>query len=265
MQLCFSGGSRAKGLTGFLLCGFLSFSFVGVDRSLKAEETGQSIEIQGVEFPPYALYNSETGEYSGLDVEIVREAFAAVGIDVSYAFMPWARAFKNVAEGRALALVTCLYNRERLELFRYSNAVSTADFSFVGLGSHLKPEDFSLGEAEDYKIGVGKGYASTRILEKRGFPKLDYSSDDLSLIRKLINKRVDLLYGNSVAFRYQLAPFVEAGEVWDSTEQEHNQYLCISRKHPRSEYYLDKFNEGLVLIKAQGVHQEIAKKYTSFQ
>ena len=70
----------------FLLFVFISNSF-----------SQESIRIVTGEYPPYL---SKHLKYNGVGLRIIKESFALEGIKVEYSFVPWARAFRFVKNGK---------------------------------------------------------------------------------------------------------------------------------------------------------------------
>ena len=73
----------------------------------------------------WAPYLSEHLPHHGAASHIVKEAFAAVGIQTQYGFFPWKRSYKLARQGKWGGTLVWVYTPERAKDFYYTDVVIT--------------------------------------------------------------------------------------------------------------------------------------------
>ena len=228
---------------------------------------GNEVILTTGDWPPYVF---ETGPDKGPMADLVIAAFNEVGITAKIVFYPWKRTEDEVRQGNAFAAFPYALNPERQEEFDFSNPLYTVKAKFF-FNKKYHPNGIpfeNLADLKNYKIGglLGSWYEPT--FKEAGLQVEFVSSTDQN-VEKLARGRIDLmieeensvwtlirqLYPNEVdQFATLEKPLEQPGVVNDLS-------LMVSRSYPNSAKLLEKFNEGLAVIRANGVYEQILEKY----
>jgi polar amino acid transport system substrate-binding protein len=200
---------------------------------------------------------------TGMSNEIVRAAYKAVGVDVSFQVGPYNRLLKSVREGALLGAfnvpkessVDGLYVFGKIPLF---TALSAYYHNRDQPLAATRKEDLINGE----KVGVvfDYGYGDFFSSNHR-ITKIEVRSDLLNL-RKLAKGRIDA----TILYDKTAKKLIEENGLTDKIEKAFDSeradiYVAFSKALPKAQYYADKLDEGLAIIKANGTYQKILEAY----
>ncbi|WP_137939494.1 transporter substrate-binding domain-containing protein [Chitinivorax sp. B] len=226
---------------------------------------GQPLQAQVIlkiatgELPPYA---TKSRPDSGIALNVIRRAFARVGYQVEYHFMPWSRAQAETRIGKWDATAYWGRTSERERDFLLSDNVLTEQWVF--LHRRKTPFDWqTLDDLANYQIAVIQDYTYTPDFRARlASRKLhgDATPDDLAALRKLILGRVDIVpMERNVAcdllkrfFREEEADQLAAHPKLMTDR--FTTHLMLTRSKPTSTKVLQDFNEGLKQLRDSGEH-----------
>ena len=107
----------AIGLCSFIFCLTLQAQ---VMPELQAEPRVKSFNIAAPEIRPF-IYLNDKGENDGLLIETIQKLNESGKFNVSVKIMPWARALKEVKDGRFDALMPTVYSAERAVFLSFPN------------------------------------------------------------------------------------------------------------------------------------------------
>lgn len=213
----------------------------------------QVLKISSGLWPPFTGESlPDNGEIS----KLVREAFLNQDIQVEFRFMPWARALKEVQEGRVQASILWRKTPKRQEKLYFSDAVAEVDIVFF----HHKSRPIqweTLNDLKKYHIGAVRGFKYQSEFDAMlgsGELTVELMVNDQQNIRKLLHGRIDL------------APIVQNSGNWminhNLTEDEskwitHHPkplahqalHLVASKQWKDSDKLISRFNKGLANIK----------------
>ena len=160
------------------------------------------IRVITEEFPPYD-FMGESGKVEGLSTDVVRAVLEDLGIDVKIEIFPWARAYKMVTQNPDTMLFSVVRTEEREPFFHWVGVVCDVRSYLFKLKSRDDITSEKLSDLKKYSIGVVRGWAGQKYLEKNGFKRLQkVARSDLN-IKKLVKGRVDLIedYDANLIFR----------------------------------------------------------------
>lgn len=241
-------------LTGALACGVLMFSSAVQGRMVLHLATG--------ELPPYA---TESRPDQGIVLALIRKAFDQAGYDVKYHFMPWSRAQVETRLGKWDGTAYWGKTADRARDFWLSDNVLTEQWVFV----HRKDMPFDWHHEADlapYTIAVIPDYTYTptfRKLLSEGTLKGDTTPDDLSGLRKLLFKRVDLLpiERNVACFllhkRFSAEQIQQLAAHPKRMTDQFTTHLMLSRQRAASPAILKAFNKALAELYRKKVPQQL--------
>lgn len=173
---------------------------------LSAPACAASITAVTTEFPPF---QSAQPQPWGIALETARQLAKANGDTLDVRFLPWARAYQ-MAETTPGLMIFCLARTPQREAqFGWIGEIAPNDVTVWRLATRQEVRARNLEEARVWQLGATAGDVKMQYLLQQGFvpgQNLQESSDDLSNIRKLFARRIDLLpFSNHIVLRYRSA------------------------------------------------------------
>ena len=230
---------------------------IGTFNAKAADE--EVLEILAVNWPPYEFEKPEDG-LKGFDVEVVEEVFQRMGKPAKVVFRPWARAKKLVFEGRGFALLSCSYRKEREEFVHFTDPISQTTHGFFYHRQYGGELPDSVEAFRGHTVAVVRDYSQHSDLKKLNIEAHVVNSDRIAItvVAKervefaYIPKEVAALAAKQLGFTRDLAykPF-----------RTNSLHLCISRKWPKAEDFVLRFNKGLDEVQEDGTFAAIHSKY----
>lgn len=214
----------------------------------------------------YAPYTLSDQNGSGVVLDVVRQAFAAVDIEVTFEFYPWARGESLVAQGDAFGTAPYFKTDEREKVYDFSDPI-VFSFNKFFYNKENFPEGFTWNTLEDfqgYTMGGILGYWYLPAFEDAGLTVEAVATDEQNLA-KLIDQRIDFTVideatGTLIMSENFLYDMDKIG-VLEKPESFTEFHLLISRTYPNATVLTEKFNQGLVIIKGTGEYQQILDQY----
>lgn len=213
-------------------------------------------------FPPFKIESTTTGApHSGIDLDIIEQAFGVTGQTVSFDFYPWKRAVAMVQKGKAHALCGCDYRPEREEEYIYSDMVGFhSQGVFVTADSPITDVQ-SLHDLSGKTIGTVRGYALEKTLADMPNIKIAPANNGDQLLSQLLNKRVDAIYAYRDVILYRQKLSTHAGDIRYFELKSLPYYVCFSRNIPEIRTVVDAFNQGIRTIRFNGIYDDIRQTY----
>lgn len=220
------------------------------------------IELFVVHYPPYEIIDP-AGVISGIDVEVARKAFEAVEIPIVVKTAPWKRILKNIEYGRIAGTITCSQRPGRDTYIHYSDPISNAQQVFFSAVDTPISSLKNFSDIANYTVTVVDGWGIQKELEYAGIdhlPTLDVSSG----INAIVYRDVEFFYNGFLTTQYQarvmgLENKIKATFLEDRGKTDF--HICFSKAYPEYKLLTQRFNEGLKLIKSNGVFDEIYQRY----
>lgn len=226
---------------------------------IAAEKT---IELFTVHYPPYTIIDAQEN-ISGIDVEVTRAAFAAVGIDVNMSVAPWKRIEKNIKHGRITGTITCSKRASRAEFIVYSDQLSEAHQVAVVAANASTRKIKNLADLNKFQVTVVEGWGVERELTTANIEHATTPDID-SGIRSVIYRDIDVFYNGELASLYHARQLDLQNKIKThrfADKESTPFYLCLSKIYPGNVQLLEQFNMGLQAIQASGEFDKIYKKY----
>jgi polar amino acid transport system substrate-binding protein len=200
---------------------------------------------------------------SGMSNEIVRAAYKAVGIEVSFQVGPYNRLLKSVRDGGLLGAFNVPKERSNEGLYIFGK---TPLFTALSAYYHNRDNPLSATRKEDLvngeKVGVvfDYGYGDFFTNNDR-IAKIEVRSDLLNL-KKLAKGRLDA----TILYDKTARKLIEENGLGDKIAKAFDSesadiYVAFSKVFPKAQYYADKLDKGLAIIKANGDYQKILDAY----
>ncbi|WDE07682.1 transporter substrate-binding domain-containing protein [Thalassomonas viridans] len=236
----------------FLPVCLLIASSAGAVKSF-AQET---IRIATGEYPPY--YSRQYKNF-GPTPAIVIAAFARVNIKVEFGFFPWNRSLE-LAKNNVWDATCCWFKTSGWEdYFYYSDGVRSREKIFF----HLKSYPFhwqSYDDLQEMKIGTTVKYAygdDFDAANKAGKLRIEQAPSNKMNLKKLLAGRIHIFPIDRLMGYQLLDEFFTPEQARLITHHSKilfsgNVRLLISKKNPKSQYLIEKFNLGLKKLKESG-------------
>ncbi|RTZ15622.1 transporter substrate-binding domain-containing protein [Vibrio aquaticus] len=237
-----------------ILC-FVSYCFL----SLSFQASAKNVDATQAVWPPY-VFDSVN---SGLAIEIVQEAYATQGYDLTMEIKPWLRSLKEVRNKQKDVLVSIWWSDDRTEKLDFSVPYLLVQLKFVVLKENaFEYKDFTslsgmkVGVIEDYGYGeaFNQSDAFTRIV-----------AEDLETnVRKLRAKRIDAIIADERATLHtmkQLGLDIQDFYFVDKSLMIKPVHLAVAKDHPDKQKLMVKFMIGLHTLKQNGRYDALLEKY----
>ncbi|SBS33736.1 Bacterial extracellular solute-binding proteins, family 3 [Marinomonas aquimarina] len=252
---------------------WIRLQIVALMLMVNAQAQAESIELYGIHFPPYAIdshivppYNTELhadGIY-GVDIEIIREAYASQGIDVSFKMGAWKRIMRDVEQGLILGTASCRAITSRANFSYFSDPVSYSSMVLATAKDFLGPQSqHSLDILQQYNNIVNAGWAQEAVLTHHGisYSVVNGISQGVALV---LHRNQDVFMTDKESLLYVLDQ-MEVRDQFSFYNIKHIDYktygVCFSKKYPDAERLLHSLNQGLERLKETGRAQAIYQKY----
>ena len=217
----------------------------------------------------WAPYLSEHLPHYGAASHIVKEAFAAVGIETQYGFFPWKRSYRLAKEGKWDGTLVWVYTPERAKDFLYTDVVITeVEYLF-----HLKERKLDWKKIEDLKgLSIGATlhtvYPPLERAETRGLLRIERAGNYDNLYRRLLNHRIDAIPQVSQVGKYYLRNTLSPEDMEKITYsqtvlQERRYHVILSKVPEGNSALITAFNKGLAIIRANGIYDAIIQDLDS--
>lgn len=213
---------------------------------------------------PWPPFVDPENPKEGLSLEITRAAFATQGYQVKHDYQPWARAMKNLKEGKIDIIVDTYINEERKKTLEFSDPYAKVEIKFI----KLKNSDFEfngLKSLDGKTIGVIRGYSYGQEFDKATNFKKQEVSNLYQNIKKLVAGRIDLTLECEIIARVGIAQkdaqLLEEISFTQNTLSSNDLYISSGKANPKHQEIIAAFNKGLKKIKENGTYAAIMKNY----
>ncbi len=220
----------------------------------------REISMLTVEWAPH--YGSYLPE-QGLTTAIVKAAFKAGGHTSSVYFIPWARALKEVEEGKADIVMGAYHNKDREQTYIFSDPIYRLELGLIarpGLGLDRYQ---NLRDLTPYSIGITRGFANSEEFDAANYLDKHVASTTNLNIRKLFRGRIDMAVMNYDLFRYEARKegfCIGDVQFIEPPLETHGLYLMASRNIDDGEQIIQDFNRGLETIRKNGEFDRIVNR-----
>jgi polar amino acid transport system substrate-binding protein len=212
-------------------------------------------------YPYSGLVNNEA---QGFTVDLVRAAFAAVGVQANFLPLPYARCTKEVKSG---TLLGC-FDTSR-------SAIVEPDFLWhqkpmfyasvkIYARSPTKVSGTTVQDLVGKRVAVTNGYEYGNAFDSNTAIFRDNSPNDLSALRKLAMGRVDyaLVFSRVATMLIKKNADELMGKIAVVGELERLPlYTIFSKTYPNSARYVELFERGFDAITKNGRLKEIEKQW----
>lgn len=227
--------------------------------------SSEVVRLSNGEWPPYL---SQKLYRNGAASHIIEEAFGAVGVTVEYVFRPWKRSYfyakEGIVEGQVChGTVVWVHTEERAESFFYSDPV----IEDIEVLFYLKKKPLSWTNIDDLQGKVVGGTAHTTYplfeeAEKKSILSILRAGNYDTLFQRLLAERIDAVPQVKQVGRFFLRNSMDETNrkqiTFSPTISAKRQYhVLFSRKGDSDKHFLNLFNQGMEIIRDNGVYGRI--------
>jgi len=239
--------------------GLIFICFIVFFQSIYSDD--KTIVAAYCEYPPYMSSNNPVG---GVLLEIVRAAYKTQDYSVEIEYLSWARALDGVIKGIYDIAPGAWFDDSREDQMLFSVPFFKGNIKFIS-SAYDKYDINDINDLSGKDVGLIRGYAYSQDIEDaKHFTKF-LSSDFIQNIHRLINGRIDLTIEDELVAKTSLIQEDPAllEQIYFSKNSyiTNNFYVTCSYVNPRHKEFINAFNRGFEEIKANGVYNEIIKKY----
>ncbi|HYD99440.1 MAG TPA: transporter substrate-binding domain-containing protein [Alphaproteobacteria bacterium] len=244
----------------------LVFAFGLAVSAALAAPAGRAEALRLVTGNDNAPHTDQSLPEGGVATDIVRQAFAAAGRDVSVEFLPWARGYLVTREGDYDATFPYLRTPEREREFLFSRPLlETRQMLFSAPRAKLTGR--SLDELRGRIACTPNGYAlpaEFAPMLSSGNLSVDRRSDLATCLRRVAAGRNDFVVLDEVLGRAAMAEAAvpaEAVVVVPAPVQGIALHLIVSRQRPEGAALIAEFDRGLAALRSSGAYERILKRH----
>jgi polar amino acid transport system substrate-binding protein len=226
------------------------------------------ITVSGLDVEPYIIKTEGSEGSSGIIIDIVNEVMSRVGYQPKYNISVWARAFNDVSKGFNDALIPAMKTADREQLLWYpEEPLLSLRMSLFKAKNATVAWDGIMDSLQNANIAV--------VREAKVSPDFDQVVDsglfnvekrtDFDLVMKAVAARrvdygaADQLMGLWAAKNYGILNQVEVAKPY---LEEVPVYIAFSKEKVNAEF-VSRFNDALLIFKAEGGVQKIIDSYFS--
>lgn len=227
--------------------------------TVQAEE--EYLPIVFEDYPPYEYVKD--GQVTGMNMDIIREAFKRMGITPFFEPRPWKRGLYQLKHGEILALSSGFKTAERQE-FAYFPVASLAMETNMAIA--LKERGMRILDLQGLRglrVGVVREYVYGEPFDSMsGLDKVETASSH-QLLNMLLNRRIDVAICNLAVFRH-LGREAGALDKLDFIYEIGSDplYIMFSKAHGKKAKELaDRFGKVVLEMRKDGTVDAIISKY----
>lgn len=200
---------------------------------------------------------------TGMSGEIVKAAFQAVGITVKLHVRPYARVLFEVKNGLFPGGLNVAREPSTAPDFLWGQEMLfQADAHYYHHIERPLAAQSAAGLHNGERIGVIRGYEYGEQFFRNKAIRKDWVSRHEQNISKLLAGRVDAIIMFDKTANLLLQKNGLDRQIVPAFPCESSMiYVAFSLRHPRAAYFAGKLDDGLRIIKANGVHAAIIAKY----
>ncbi|MFD0826311.1 transporter substrate-binding domain-containing protein [Neobacillus sp. M.A.Huq-85] len=222
------------------------------------QENNQVIRIAGDNnFPPFE-YLSDSGVYSGFNVDVMNAISIQTGMKIEYYPMPWNQALQALKSGKVDAIQGMKNYPSRRKTYAFSKDYFISSQAIFVLKDNMYIRQIE--NLEGKKVAVQQSDVSNELLNKVNHVKLIKTDNQQQAVQLLIKGKVDAFVGNRITGQYVLQKIGKQSQIKIVGEEINPTEYSIAVL-PKNKALLTTFNKGISQIKKDGTYEKIVKKW----
>lgn len=228
------------------------------------------IRIAAVERSPYIGPNLLDGGYAH---EVIERVFAKMGVRVSVAFYPLARARRMAEHGEVDAVLSYTGKQVLDNAFEYSQSFPAGEIGLLKRKDRVAP--IAMTERADgdaywralagYHFGVVRGAHLSESFDLAVYLNKEQAADDLQNLDKLVAGRIDFAVVDKLAAAALLVErrpsFIGQLEFVEPAFAVSAYQLAVPVDHRYRAQLIESFNTALVQVRSEGTLRELRRRH----
>ncbi|MBX9913971.1 MAG: transporter substrate-binding domain-containing protein [Pseudomonadaceae bacterium] len=228
---------------------------------LQSQATAEPLRLVSANWPPFTGQNLPS---NGLDGELVSTALGRAGYTSTFSEVPWAQVIPGIQHDKYDAVVVAWSTPEREAFGHFSAPYQYNRMTLL----RNKGSTIAFNQLQDiypFTIGVERGASYGQAFDSDPhLHKVELNNID-SRARMLLTGRIQLIIEDQLAFQYQLnndlRDIREQFEFLPKPVIVQETRLLVRRSHPQHEEIIQRFNEAIEAMRANGSYQEILQRH----
>lgn len=229
---------------------------------------GRPFTIVGSSYPPYSYL--ENGENKGVNVDIIKAAFAKLKIEPVFKFRPWARAMAEVKRGESDAIYSLFKTKEREAFLDYPKIPLNYEKTILVVNGDSTKTAKVIEDIKGWRIGVAvKNTYGKTFDEYKGIERIESNDSDRLVLQLNAKNRMDAIIINELVFDTLVNNYVASGKIktpdFRKLEYVPNKaplYIGFSKNSGiKHKLVAEKFSDAMMQLNKEGVVQEITSRY----
>lgn len=249
---------RKKTTLIILLCIILSAGLITFLSNQSPPPPNKVIRIAGDNnFPPFE-YLTNSGVYTGFNVDVLNAISIESGVKFEFHPMPWNEAIKALHAGKVDAIQGMKYSAERDRIYDFSDSYFTSTQAiFVHKENvHIR----SLADLAEHKVVIQKGDIAIDLFAHNRQIQFIQVASQQEAIQLLADKKADAFVGNRITGQYFIQKSKQQQNIkiiGDPLYPENYGFVVL----PKNKALLPFINEGIQTIKQNQTYHKIEQKW----
>jgi polar amino acid transport system substrate-binding protein len=211
-------------------------------------------------FPPYCF--NKKGVRSGIDVEIVEAVLTSMGINPRHRAAAWPEVVTAVEQGQAEVGIQFVWSKEREEKLALIGPHRVGQTVLLVRDGDKLVFD-SMASLHGKRVGVVQGFKYLPEFDADEKIKKLPAANNLQLLRRLVNKRVDVIIGDrdSLAALAQIEGSNRLVRVLEKPLAEVPRFIAMPKGTPERDEKVARFKKAYEAVVANGTVEKILAKY----
>ncbi len=220
--------------------------------------------VIGAEDDWYPYAGKVAGEARGLGVDIVRESFAAEGISVNFAVVPYPRCMQLTKAGSYLACFNTSRTSATENDFHWPNKPMFSPICAIYARKGSNQSKLGVRDLEGKRVSVTRSYEYGSEFDSNTKVQRVVADRDLSGFQMLAAGRSDYMLAFDKVANHLLRE--NAGKLANKFEPvgivtQTDIYLAFSKTYPDNLPLMEAFNRGFASIVKNGTYAKIEKRW----
>jgi polar amino acid transport system substrate-binding protein len=244
---------------------FVIFLILSIPLQVYASSNKETIILIGEDsWYPYTAFKD--GKLRGLSVDLLEASYAAVNVQVKFKAVPYARCLMLMSNGEELGCFNTIKYDELKEVYLFhEEPLFKAEIGIYATTCY-KNEPIGLKDLKGKKVGLTHGYTYSHEINTDLTMLREVAPTDISNLRKLLLNRSDysivfsrvadyLLKAHASEFKGKIC---KVGNV-----SQKDVFVSFSKHHPKGQYFANLLDQGLLIIKKNGIYRQIEQRWES--
>ena len=223
-----------------------------------------AVRMIAFDYPPFFMEQDDV--LTGIAVDVSREVFARLGLDMETRLYPLKRGLSHLEHGDYDGVAVLIKTDERSRYLVYSRPVLIVRGLIWSSAARGRPVNFDrLRDLADYTVGVTRGYSYGQefddLLETMD---VDAANSDYLNYVKLMDGRIDIFPGNEIVARGLFRKHPELRGKFVHSERSFIEWPLCMALSKESEFVglLPEINRILTEMEASGFIDAVVRKHT---